>query len=239
MNENKTFTKRVTEELDDFRSAKFRIKLIVVLLLAGLVWTSYSELFRIPSIKEKVANLESENGKKASEIQRLETLLVPFKTIALEKYTGSEQEVLQKLAEELQKLKDKANSLDKALSPRILSEEQKNKLRELLSFESGYQIGIACRAFDTESHKYAVQIAEVFKNSSWNVKEINQSYLDDTENDVAITVTDNSQTPTAEKIARILNICGVNCKPEKIREGSIAGIKDNTIYLIIGSKLKK
>lgn len=55
-------------------------------------------------------------GKKDFEIQRLETQLVPFKTIALEKYTGSEQEALNKLAKELEDLKNYVNPFKKPIA---------------------------------------------------------------------------------------------------------------------------
>lgn len=53
-----------------------------------------------------IADLKEGLRNKDSEIQRLETQLTPFKTIALEKYTGSEQERLQKLAERIQELEN-------------------------------------------------------------------------------------------------------------------------------------
>lgn len=142
MSENKTFIKRVTQEWEDFWSAKFIIKLIVILLIAGFVWISYSELFRIPSIKEEVANLRDENNKKAAEIQRIETLLIPFKTIALEKYTGSEQAALRKLAKELQELKNYVNPLKKPIASATASVEVTIKSEEQVSTrymnEGGY-----------------------------------------------------------------------------------------------------
>ncbi|MCX5695696.1 MAG: hypothetical protein NTW18_03395 [Candidatus Omnitrophica bacterium] len=60
-----------------------------------------------------IKKLEKENSDKIAEIQRLETQLTPFKTIALEKYTGSEQERLQKLAERIQELE---NPLKKSIA---------------------------------------------------------------------------------------------------------------------------
>ena len=53
-----------------------------------------------------IADLKEGLRNKDSEIQRLETQLTPFKTIAIEKYTGSEQERLQKLAERIQELEN-------------------------------------------------------------------------------------------------------------------------------------
>lgn len=124
-------------------------------------------------------------------------------------------------------------------SPRSLTIEQQNELTEELSFKSDFQIAIACRAFDQESYNYAKQITEVFKNANWQIGKINRTYLDDTEGDVTIAVTDQKQGELATKIMIILNNVGISCKPEKIREGAISITQENTIYLIIGSKLKK
>ena len=52
----------------------------------------------LPKIKQENNQLHQEITENLAEIQRLETLLTPFKTIALERYTGTEAEVLSKLA---------------------------------------------------------------------------------------------------------------------------------------------
>ena len=44
---------------------------------------------------------------KTAEIQRLETLLTPFRTIALEKFTGDEKDALRKLADYVIDLRQK------------------------------------------------------------------------------------------------------------------------------------
>lgn len=55
--------------------------------------------------KEKLINeLNQQLSQKHSEIQHLETQLTPFKTIALEKFTGDENERLRKLAQEIENL---------------------------------------------------------------------------------------------------------------------------------------
>jgi hypothetical protein len=130
------------------------------------------------------------------------------------------------------------NELNK-VSPRKLSEEQKNKLINVLSFKSGFQICIACRVFDRESCKYAEQFMEVFEKADWQVLPINQTYLDDTETDLVMAITDKRQLETANKIMMILNNSGISCKSAAIREKSVSDIKPNTIYLFVGSKLKK
>ncbi len=101
-----------------------------VFLLIGI---AIPHLFKIPKLEKKIEQLENDNSDKTAEIQRLETQLIPFKTIALEKYTGSEQEALRKFAQELEDLKNYVNPLKKPIAfataeveVKIKSDEQVN-----------------------------------------------------------------------------------------------------------------
>lgn len=197
-------------------------------------------------------SFEIKLNSKEREIQRLETLLTPFRTIALEKYTGTETEALNELADKIQEYQltiiektRKIQELEKAVIklermtlPRNLPSDKKNNLKDLLSFNSNYQIGVACKAFDTESCNYAEQIRSVFSNAKWQIAPLNKSFLGDIENDIAVTVTSTIQEEIANKIRDALNSVDIRCDYEKIPKGSISGIKENTIYLIVGSKLK-
>jgi hypothetical protein len=49
-------------------------------------------------------DLNQRISQKNSELQRLQADFIPFKTVAIEKYTGSEEERLRKLADEIQRL---------------------------------------------------------------------------------------------------------------------------------------
>ncbi len=126
-----------------------------------------------------------------------------------------------------------------AISHVSLTIEQQNQLVEELSFKSNFQIVVACRAFDQESYNSAEQIADIFKKARWQIGQINQTYLDDTEGDVAIAITEQRQQKTADRLASILNKFGIDCRKQKIREASIADIQANTIYLIVGTKKHK
>jgi hypothetical protein len=81
-----------------------------------LIGIAIPSIFQIPALKNKIDQLEKENSAKTDEIQRLETQLTPFRTIALEKFTGSEKEALRQLAGELEKLKDYVNPYKKNIS---------------------------------------------------------------------------------------------------------------------------
>ena len=110
--------------------------------VAGMhIWNNRSQIKQdneeykteINTKNTKINDLQQELSNKNTEIQRLETQLTPFRTIALEKYTGSEQEALRKLANELEELKSHVNPFKKPIASAsanvevtIKSEEQVN-----------------------------------------------------------------------------------------------------------------
>lgn len=99
-----------------FKSVGVRTALITTvgaIIVAGMyIANSRSDLVqdnkeyikKIERKNERIDSLEQDVLKKDNEIQRLENDFIPFKTFALEKYTGSEQERLKKLAERIQEL---------------------------------------------------------------------------------------------------------------------------------------
>ena len=54
-------------------------------------------LLQLPALRKENQNLRDQVQTKTAEIQRLNILLTPFKTIALERYSGNETEALVKL----------------------------------------------------------------------------------------------------------------------------------------------
>jgi hypothetical protein len=113
------------------------------IIVAGMyIWNDRSQMAKDNKIykaeldrnRTKINELQQQLSNKNGEVQRLETLLTPFRTIALEKYTGSEQEALRKLANELEKLKSYVNPFKKPIASasanvqvNIKSEEQVNE----------------------------------------------------------------------------------------------------------------
>jgi len=88
---------------------------LAFITVAGMkIWHNRSKLVQDnEQYKTQINTLTQNLSDKNFEIQRLETQLAPFKTIALEKYTGSEQERLQKLAE---RIEDLENPLKKTIA---------------------------------------------------------------------------------------------------------------------------
>ena len=79
-----------------------------ILFLIGI---AIPNIFNIPKLKDRIFNLEKENADKTAEVQRLETLLAPFRTIALERYTGTEADALSKLALRINELESSLNTI--------------------------------------------------------------------------------------------------------------------------------
>jgi len=82
------------------RPAWVRVLIAIGIILVILFWvglTAYDRGWNIPELETAIRD-------KDVEIQRLETQLVPFKTVALERYPGNETEALKRLAKELSDL---------------------------------------------------------------------------------------------------------------------------------------
>ena len=72
---------------------------------AGLIIIALIPIvLKVPKLKKDNESLQRQVQEKTFEIQRLETMLAPFRTVALERYTVPEAEALQKLAEQIDQL---------------------------------------------------------------------------------------------------------------------------------------
>src|ERR1039457_4454058 len=78
----------------------------IVAALALLIATLAPIALEVPSLKSDNADLNRKLTEKSADLQRLETQLAPFRTIALERYTGPENEALAKLASQIQLLQE-------------------------------------------------------------------------------------------------------------------------------------
>jgi predicted RNase H-like nuclease (RuvC/YqgF family) len=100
-----------------------RVRATFILGASSIIVAGMYILHARSELKQKNENYEKEIKikntlivEKDSEIQRLETQLIPFKTIAIEKFTGTEQEALLKLANKLQELEKHIDPLKKPLA---------------------------------------------------------------------------------------------------------------------------
>ena len=85
-------------------------------VVAGLIQLLYIIIFQVPALEDRIFFLEEKNTTLIVEKQRLETQLIPFKTIALEKFTGPESERLLQLANQIEDLTNFVDPLKKPIS---------------------------------------------------------------------------------------------------------------------------
>lgn len=172
------------------------------IIVAGInIWHARSELKQnneeyIDEIKNKdalISELYRQLSQKDSEIQRMETQLTPFRTIALEKYTGSEQEALKKLADELEELRnadlsillklrnieDTVGTIQQAstvsTTKRVISGAVAKRLTSSLKDITDYDVEILCVMGDVEGFALADQIKQIFSRANWKVTGVLQS----------------------------------------------------------------
>jgi hypothetical protein len=162
-----------------YQKASVQVAIIsgfVVLITAGVtIWHQRSELTR----ENKRLLVLSEDQK--ADVQRLETLLTPFRTIALEKFTGTEAEALQQLAERIktvdaalaaanEKIESTRQELARKTADRTLTEEQRQHLKSSLIGVSGKVI-VDADFGDSESHMFADQIRSALAETDLNIVE--------------------------------------------------------------------
>ena len=85
---------------------KASVQVAMVTAIGLIIVTIITIAHQRSQLKSDNIRLQRENDSKTTEIQRLETLLTPFRTIALEKYTLPEAEALRKLAKQIGVLQD-------------------------------------------------------------------------------------------------------------------------------------
>jgi hypothetical protein len=87
---------------------KASVQVAIISAVTLLLVTAITIFYQRSSVVADNARLLQKNQKQAQENQRLETLLTPFRTIALQRFSGPEGEALKKLA-------DQITALDKSL----------------------------------------------------------------------------------------------------------------------------
>jgi cell division protein FtsB len=157
---------------------------IIALTIAAMhIWFNYSAVnSRNEDLVKETDALRANLDNSKAEIQRLETLLTPFRTIALERYTGPEQEALSKLAQRIRSLEDQVKDVEKfkeiaskyEFAP--LESALKQNTVELLSKASGMfnqndtEIHITHESWTTPStRKFAEQLASMMREAGFNV----------------------------------------------------------------------
>lgn len=158
---------------------------VQVALITGVVLIIVAAMnigFNYSDVKTQNRKLENENkslndgaAKATAEIQRLETLLTPFRTIALEKFAGDEKEALRKLADQIVELQAR----DQVKTKRIESLEK--ELTETKALAEPARLAFA--AYNLEQSEAGPRVLLQFKptkNERLGVIEFQVSLPDNT-----------------------------------------------------------
>lgn len=103
MGDERPVESRFQEYVEFAKKHKLATVLILVWLVAPTIWSVVVTLkgWNADELEATIGTQSQVIAEKNAKIQELQTLLIPFKTIAIEKYTGTEKEVLGKLADHL------------------------------------------------------------------------------------------------------------------------------------------
>lgn len=140
--------------------------------------------------------------------------------------------------------RNKLDVLHKKTIPRSLTPHQKSEIAKHLSPLPAAHIMVACVMSDNECCKYAEEFNNIFKALNWPPAVqpgiVNKSFLDDAQQDIAVTATANELMPLVDKIISILSDVGVQTNRQTIRPNSLpGGLLPNAIYFIVGTKKVK
>jgi hypothetical protein len=111
MTDDKPVESRFQEYKQFARKHKPTAAVIIIWLIAPTIWSVLVTVrsWNTGDLESTISSQASIINEKTADIQRLETLLTPFRTIALQRFTGPESDALMKLA-------DQVMALDKALN---------------------------------------------------------------------------------------------------------------------------
>ena len=220
-----------------FESVGVQAALIIAIggiLVAGInAWHNRSKLTQDnQQYKTEVANLKEKLKNKDAEMQRLEIQLTPFKTIALEKYTGSEEEALKKLAQNLKIIESKTTALEEQLAPRKLTSEQISIIAENIRPIKSIKIHFLLIASDPEANTFKEQIQKAIETGGWIIEEDLIS-IAGAFNGISLFA---SQDPPNEAVkALYLALKHVGFTPELYKDTTLS---ENIIKIKIGKKNK-
>lgn len=213
--------------------------LTVALVILGLqLWDARSQLKednkglrnKIEIKDGKILELTQKLLDKNTEIQRLETQLTPFKTIALEKYTGSEEDALKELAQNLKVIESKTAVLEKQLTPRKLTQEQISIIAEKIRSIKGIKVHFLLIASDPEAHTFKEQIQKGIETGGW-VIEKDEISLAGAFNGISLFA---SQYPPNEAVKGLyLALKQIGFTPELYRDNNLS---EDIVKIKIGKK---
>ncbi|RJQ54058.1 MAG: hypothetical protein C4530_17110 [Desulfobacteraceae bacterium] len=95
--------------------------IVAIVIAAGQIWFAHSNVkVENRKLNRDIQILRDDLAKSNGEVQRLETLLTPFRTIALERYAGPEGEALRKLASKIAEIESQIETTKRLAEPAVL-----------------------------------------------------------------------------------------------------------------------
>jgi hypothetical protein len=123
------------------------------------------------------------------------------------------------------------------LEPWKVSAEQKAKIKSRVSSLAG-KIAFITRLMDGEGKDFAEQLAATFKDAGWTIASIAGNSLNDLPGAVTVAVSNSNLQATADQVCEALNFAGIKCGGD-LRPNSLGGpLEPDTIYIIIGRKIR-
>jgi len=131
---------------------KASVQVAIVSAIGLIIVTILTIAHQRSQLKSDNIRLHQENDAKTAEIQRLETLLTPFRTIALEKYTLPEAEALRKLAGQIGELQ----VADKRKTDKIA--ELESELINTKALAEPCKLAFLSKKIEKDDHGYRVTL---------------------------------------------------------------------------------
>lgn len=186
---------------------KASVQVAIVSAVGLLAVTAITIWHQRSQLKADNQNLLRDVHKKTAEIQQLETLLTPFRTIALERFTGDEKDALRKLADYVVELQRKDAEQTKRIA------ELENQTKDLDRFKR-----IAAK------HEYRPLSSEIRQQFVRSLTELKDDFE---AAEMKIKITQETWTPSTtqkftSELADILREAGLN----------VSGPKFATVYLV-------
>lgn len=197
----------------------------IALILVSLITVAHQR----SQLKSDNSQLKHESDLQIAEIQRLETLLAPFRTIALQRYTDPEPEALRKLAHRI-------SELESSVAPRFVSEQQTEALISTLKQIPHGGIYIVSRIMDGEAKDYAEEIGAIMKRAGWDIR-YSPMLTDDTIGFGVCSYLAAEKLPGHDTIREVFVRSGIECKDIKIKEKSIPVPDSPSVIIVVGRKM--
>lgn len=215
-------------------------------MLTGVSQSWLSSTLEAPKLRDEVKTLSADLTKKSAELQKLETEFVPFKTLALQYFTGTEAERISKLAMKLQDLQSgylalaeketvtsaKTTEIANRLAPRMISTSQRNTFRRMMIDSAKGKVSISAISGDNEAAGFAQAITSMLEDCGFTITAQSSFIATGQVEGLALVVADNKNTPAhAEPLLVALRTVGL-----EVRGHIQTGTPLAEVHIIVGPK---